>query len=165
MERSRIQLELDWQRRYEEKESNQYEKSEDLIKKLAKSRDEVISESRIKLVEFCCPAWSFMCTCISNGFVPVFMVRGHAITYQTSFFLIHQFVTCYFTQNIDNGLYIEDYISFVYVRLNLYSKCKKKKKPPKILKLNLLSLKVQSFTSIHVLQIMMTKTINHCYMV
>lgn len=42
------QLELDWQRRYEEKESNQYEKSEDLIKKLAKSRDEVISESRIK---------------------------------------------------------------------------------------------------------------------
>lgn len=59
MERSRTQLELDWQRRYEEKESNQYEKSEDLIKKLAKSRDEVISESRIKLVEFRCPAWSF----------------------------------------------------------------------------------------------------------
>lgn len=50
MERSRTQLELDWQRRYEEKESNQYEKSEDLIKKLAKSRDEVISESRIELV-------------------------------------------------------------------------------------------------------------------
>lgn len=72
-----------------------------------------------------------MCTCISNGFVPVFMVRGHAITYQTSFFLIHQFVTCYFTQNIDNGLYIEDYFSFVYVRLNLYSKCKKKKKATK----------------------------------
>lgn len=59
MERSRTQLELDWQRRYEEKESNQYEKSEDLIKKLAKSRDEVISESRIELVKFCCPAWSF----------------------------------------------------------------------------------------------------------
>lgn len=59
MERSRTQLELDWQRRYEEKESNQYEKSEDLIKKLAKSRDEVISESRIELVKFCCPTWSF----------------------------------------------------------------------------------------------------------
>ena len=40
-ERSRTQLELDWQRRFEEKESNQYEKSEDLIKKLTKSRDEV----------------------------------------------------------------------------------------------------------------------------
>lgn len=41
----------------------------------------------------------------------------------------------------------------------------KKKKPPKIFKLHLLSLKVQSFTSIHVLQIMMTKTFNPCYMV
>eukprot|EP00105_Crassostrea_gigas_P017732 XP_011435624.1 PREDICTED: coiled-coil domain-containing protein 57 [Crassostrea gigas] len=43
MERSRTQLELDWQRRYEEKESNQYEKSEDLIKKLVKSRDEALA--------------------------------------------------------------------------------------------------------------------------
>lgn len=43
MERSRTQLELDWQRRYEEKESNQYEKSEDLIKKLTKSRDEALA--------------------------------------------------------------------------------------------------------------------------
>ncbi|XP_022315255.2 coiled-coil domain-containing protein 57-like [Crassostrea virginica] len=42
-ERSRTQLELDWQRRFEEKESNQYEKSEDLIKKLTKSRDEALA--------------------------------------------------------------------------------------------------------------------------
>ncbi|XP_062605506.1 coiled-coil domain-containing protein 57-like [Saccostrea cucullata] len=42
-ERSRTQLDLDWQRRLEEKESHQYEKSEDLIKKLTKSRDEALA--------------------------------------------------------------------------------------------------------------------------
>ena len=41
LERCKAQLELDWQRRYEDLERQQYEKSEDLIRKLTKSRDEV----------------------------------------------------------------------------------------------------------------------------
>lgn len=41
MERTKAQLELDWQRRYEDAERNQYAKSEDLIARLTKSRDEV----------------------------------------------------------------------------------------------------------------------------
>lgn len=41
LERSKTQLELDWQRRYEDLERLQYEKSEDLVKKLTQARDEV----------------------------------------------------------------------------------------------------------------------------
>ena len=41
LERSKAQLELDWQRRFEDLERQQYEKSEDLIRKLTRSRDEV----------------------------------------------------------------------------------------------------------------------------
>lgn len=123
MERSRTQLELDWQRRYEEKESNQYEKSEDLIKKLVKSRDEVISESRIKLVEFLCPAWSFYMYMYIIWVCAYFYGEKPCSDITNFILLIHQLVTCliptcYFTQNIENILYIEDYFSFVY-KLNL----------------------------------------------
>nr|XP_054762812.1 coiled-coil domain-containing protein 57-like [Lytechinus pictus] len=43
MERTKAQLELDWQRRYEDAERNQYAKSEDLIDKLTKSRDQAVA--------------------------------------------------------------------------------------------------------------------------
>ena len=59
-ERSRTQLELDWQRRFEEKESNQYEKSEDLIKKLTKSRDEVIRGDLSGRISCLIPPLSFL---------------------------------------------------------------------------------------------------------
>ena len=42
LERSKTQVELDWQRRYEDLERQHYEKSEDFIKKITRSRDEVI---------------------------------------------------------------------------------------------------------------------------
>ena len=41
LEQSKAQMELDWQRRYEDLERQQYERSEDLVKKLTKARDEV----------------------------------------------------------------------------------------------------------------------------
>lgn len=41
LERCKTQLELDWQRRYDDLERLQYEKSEDLVKKLTRARDEV----------------------------------------------------------------------------------------------------------------------------
>jgi hypothetical protein len=41
LERSKAQMELDWQRRYEDLERQQYERSEDLVKKLTRARDEV----------------------------------------------------------------------------------------------------------------------------
>lgn len=41
LERSKVQLELDWQNRFEDLERNQYEKSEELIKKLTRNKDEV----------------------------------------------------------------------------------------------------------------------------
>ena len=41
LERSKTQAELDWQRRCEDMERGQYEKSEHLIEKLTKARDEV----------------------------------------------------------------------------------------------------------------------------
>jgi hypothetical protein len=41
LERSKAQLELDWQRRYEDAERNQFEKSEDLVKNLTLARDQV----------------------------------------------------------------------------------------------------------------------------
>ncbi|XP_060556177.1 coiled-coil domain-containing protein 57-like [Ruditapes philippinarum] len=40
LERSKAQMELDWQRRYEDLERQQYERSEDLVKKLTRARDE-----------------------------------------------------------------------------------------------------------------------------
>ncbi|XP_072167929.1 coiled-coil domain-containing protein 57-like [Diadema setosum] len=43
LERSKAQLELDWQRRYEDAERNQYSKSEDLIARLSKSRDDAVA--------------------------------------------------------------------------------------------------------------------------
>jgi len=42
MERSKAQLELDWQRRYEDLERLQYAHSEDLVKTLSNARNEVI---------------------------------------------------------------------------------------------------------------------------
>ena len=41
LERSKAQLELDWQRRCEDLERLQYERSESLIKNLTKARDDV----------------------------------------------------------------------------------------------------------------------------
>ena len=41
LERSKAQLDLDWQRRFEDTERNQYGKSEDLVKKISRGRDEV----------------------------------------------------------------------------------------------------------------------------
>lgn len=41
LDRSQAQLELDWQRRFEDVERNQYEKSEELIQKLTRNRDDV----------------------------------------------------------------------------------------------------------------------------
>jgi hypothetical protein len=41
LEQSKAQLELDWQRRYEDLERLQYANSEDLVKTLSRARDEV----------------------------------------------------------------------------------------------------------------------------
>ena len=41
LERSKAQLELDWQKRYDDIERLQYEKSEDLVRHLTQARDEV----------------------------------------------------------------------------------------------------------------------------
>jgi len=41
LERGRAQLELDWQRRYEELERLQYAQSEELVKTLSTARNEV----------------------------------------------------------------------------------------------------------------------------
>lgn len=41
LEQSRAQLELDWQRRYEELERLQYAQSEDVVKTLSTARNEV----------------------------------------------------------------------------------------------------------------------------
>ena len=41
LERSKAQLELDWQRRYENVERQQFEKSEQYIQKLTDSKDQV----------------------------------------------------------------------------------------------------------------------------
>ena len=41
LERDKAQLDLDWQRRYEDLESNTYERSEDLIKSLTTAKNEV----------------------------------------------------------------------------------------------------------------------------
>jgi len=41
LERSKAQLELDWQRRHEDTERHSYEKSEDLVRRLTRARDEV----------------------------------------------------------------------------------------------------------------------------
>jgi len=43
MERSKAQLELDWQRRYEDLERLQYVHSEDLVKSLSNARNEVLT--------------------------------------------------------------------------------------------------------------------------
>lgn len=48
LERSKAQLELDWQRRYEDLERQQYEKSEELVKKLTKTRDEALAAVKEK---------------------------------------------------------------------------------------------------------------------
>ena len=47
LERSKTQAELDWQRRCEDMERGQYEKSEHLIEKLTKARDEVSTQGVI----------------------------------------------------------------------------------------------------------------------
>jgi len=44
LERSKAQLELDWQRRYEDVERLQYAHSEDLVKTLGSARNEVIGK-------------------------------------------------------------------------------------------------------------------------
>lgn len=49
LERSRAQLELDWQRRYDDVERTQYEKSEELVKNLTRARDDVSSADFIQL--------------------------------------------------------------------------------------------------------------------
>ena len=41
LERAKAQVELDWQRRHEGLERSQFERSEDLVKALTQSRDEV----------------------------------------------------------------------------------------------------------------------------
>ena len=41
LQRAKTQLDLDWQRRYESVEREQYEKAENLIKKLTQAREEV----------------------------------------------------------------------------------------------------------------------------
>lgn len=41
LERAKVQADLDWQRRCEELERLNYQRSEDLVKNLTKSRDEV----------------------------------------------------------------------------------------------------------------------------
>ncbi|CAH1794612.1 unnamed protein product [Owenia fusiformis] len=43
LERSKAQLDLDWQERYDDVERSQYEKSEDLIKSLTDARDEALA--------------------------------------------------------------------------------------------------------------------------
>ena len=45
LERSKVQLALDWQNRYEECQRSQYEKSEQLIQQLTNARDEVCLSS------------------------------------------------------------------------------------------------------------------------
>ena len=42
LERAKVQLDLDWQKRYDDLERQQYERSEDLVKKLTQARDEVV---------------------------------------------------------------------------------------------------------------------------
>ncbi|XP_071106451.1 coiled-coil domain-containing protein 57-like isoform X1 [Haliotis cracherodii] len=51
LERGKAQLELDWQRRLEDTDRHQYERSEDLIKKLTSARDQAVAEVREKLRE------------------------------------------------------------------------------------------------------------------
>lgn len=51
LERSQAQLELDWQRRFEDLERNQYEKSEELIQKLTRHRDEAMATVKEKTRE------------------------------------------------------------------------------------------------------------------
>lgn len=41
LEKAKVQIELDWQRRCENAERNQYQKSEALIQSLSKARDQV----------------------------------------------------------------------------------------------------------------------------
>ncbi|CAC5378969.1 unnamed protein product [Mytilus coruscus] len=48
LERSQAQLELDWQRRFEDIERNQYEKSEELIQKLTRNRDDALATVKEK---------------------------------------------------------------------------------------------------------------------
>ena len=43
LEQSKAQLELDWQRRYEDLERSQYAQSEDLVRTLSSARNEVLS--------------------------------------------------------------------------------------------------------------------------
>ncbi|KAH0629428.1 hypothetical protein JD844_011493 [Phrynosoma platyrhinos] len=48
LERAKVQIELDWQRRCEDAERNQYQKSEALIQSLSAARDQVIAELQEK---------------------------------------------------------------------------------------------------------------------
>ncbi|XP_013420877.1 coiled-coil domain-containing protein 57 [Lingula anatina] len=48
LERAKAQLDLDWQRRYEEVERLQYERSEDLVKNLTRARDEAFATLKEK---------------------------------------------------------------------------------------------------------------------
>lgn len=44
LEQTKTQVELDWQRRLEDVERQQYERSEDLVKSLLKAKDEVFTK-------------------------------------------------------------------------------------------------------------------------
>ncbi|XP_074975232.1 coiled-coil domain-containing protein 57 isoform X2 [Caretta caretta] len=53
LERAKVQAELDWQRRCENAERNQYHKSEDLIQSLSTARDQVIAQLQEKEQKLC----------------------------------------------------------------------------------------------------------------
>ncbi|XP_037770521.1 coiled-coil domain-containing protein 57 isoform X1 [Chelonia mydas] len=53
LERAKVQAELDWQRRCENAERNQYQKSEDLIQSLSTARDQVIAQLQEKEQKLC----------------------------------------------------------------------------------------------------------------
>ncbi|XP_074826646.1 coiled-coil domain-containing protein 57 isoform X2 [Natator depressus] len=53
LQRAKVQAELDWQRRCENAERNQYQKSEDLIQSLSTARDQVIAQLQEKEQKLC----------------------------------------------------------------------------------------------------------------
>nr|XP_042696823.1 coiled-coil domain-containing protein 57 isoform X4 [Chrysemys picta bellii] len=53
LERAKVQAELDWQRRCENAERNQYQKSEDLIQSLSTARDQVTAQLQEKEKKLC----------------------------------------------------------------------------------------------------------------
>ncbi|XP_067403889.1 coiled-coil domain-containing protein 57 isoform X2 [Emydura macquarii macquarii] len=53
LEQAKVQAELDWQRRWENAERNQYQKSEDLIQSLSTARDQVTAQLQEKEQNLC----------------------------------------------------------------------------------------------------------------